>query len=325
MKLLRRQFLRLAAGAAALPSLLRNASAQVYPARPIHLVVGFAPGGSTDIVARLVGQPLSQRLGQPLVIDNRPGAATNIATEAVVKSAPDGYTLLMVAPSATINTTLYDKLNFVFLRDIAPVATIVRQTQILLVNPSVPAKTVPELIAYAKANPGKITMASAGIGSVGHLAGELFKMMAGVDFVHVPYRGAGPALTDLLGGQVMISFAGAASSVEYVKSGKLRALAVTTAARSEALPDIPTVGDFVAGYEASDWFGVVAPKNTPAVIIEKLNKEIGAAIADPKLIARFADLGGTPLSLTPAEFGKLIADETDKWGKVIKAANIKPE
>jgi tripartite-type tricarboxylate transporter receptor subunit TctC len=325
MKLLRRQFLHLAAAAAALPSLLRNASAQAYPARPIHLVVGFAPGGSTDIVARLVGQQLSQRLGQAVVIDNRPGAATNIATEAVVKSAPDGYTLLMVAPSATINTTLYDKLNFVFLRDIAPVATVVRQTQILLVNPSLAAKTVPELIAYAKANPGKITMASAGIGSVGHLAGELFKMMAGVDFVHVPYRGAGPALTDLLGGQVMISFAGAASSVEYVKSGKLRALAVTTAARSEALPDIPTVGGFVPGYEASDWFGVVAPKNTPAVIIEKLNKEIGAAIADPKLIARFADLGGTTLSLTPAEFGKLIADETDKWRKVIKAANIKPE
>jgi tripartite-type tricarboxylate transporter receptor subunit TctC len=291
----------------------------------VHLIVGFAPGGSTDITARLIGQWLSERLGQSVVVENRPGAGTNIATEAVVRSPPDGYTLLMVAPSATINVTLYDKLNFVFLRDIAPVASVVRQTQIVVANPSFTAKTIPELIAYAKANPGKITMASAGIGSVGHLAGELFKMMAGVDFVHVPYRGAGPALTDLIGGQVMISFAGLAGSIEYVKSGKLRALAVTAANRSEALPDVPTVGEFVPGYEASDWFGVVAPKNTPASIIDKLNKEVNESIADPKLVARFAQLGGTPLALTPAGFGKLLADETEKWGKVIKAANIKPE
>jgi tripartite-type tricarboxylate transporter receptor subunit TctC len=321
----RRQFLQLAAGAAALPAVSKIAQAQAYPTRPMHLIVGFAPGGSTDITARLIGQWLSERLGQSVVVENRPGAGTNIATEAVVRSPPDGYTLLMVAPSATINVTLYDKLNFVFLRDIAPVASVVRQTQIVVANPSFTAKTIPELIAYAKANPGKITMASAGIGSVGHLAGELFKMMAGVDFVHVPYRGAGPALTDLIGGQVMISFAGLAGSIEYVKSGKLRALAVTAANRSEALPDVPTVGEFVPGYEASDWFGVVAPKNTPASIIDKLNKEVNESIADPKLVARFAQLGGTPLALTPAGFGKLLADETEKWGKVIKAANIKPE
>jgi tripartite-type tricarboxylate transporter receptor subunit TctC len=321
----RRQFLQLAAGAAALPAVSKIAQAQAYPTRPVHLIVGFAPGGSTDITARLIGQWLSERLGQSVVVENRPGAGTNIATEAVVRSPPDGYTLLMVAPSATINVTLYDKLNFVFLRDIAPVASVVRQTQIVVANPSFTAKTIPELIAYAKANPGKITMASAGIGSVGHLAGELFKMMAGVDFVHVPYRGAGPALTDLIGGQVMISFAGLAGSIEYVKSGKLRGLAVTAANRSEALPDVPTVGEFVPGYEASDWFGVVAPKNTPASIIDKLNKEVNESIADPKLVARFAQLGGTPLALTPAGFGKLLADETEKWGKVIKAANIKPE
>ena len=251
----RRQFLQLAAGAAALPAVSKIAQAQAYPTRPMHLIVGFAPGGSTDITARLIGQWLSERLGQSVVVENRPGAGTNIATEAVVRSPPDGYTLLMVAPSATINVTLYDKLNFVFLRDIAPVASVVRQTQIVVANPSFTAKTIPELIAYAKANPGKITMASAGIGSVGHLAGKLFKMMAGVDFVHVPYRGAGPALTDLIGGQVMISFAGLAGSIEYVKSGKLRALAVTAANCSEALPDVPTVGEFVPGYEASDWFG----------------------------------------------------------------------
>jgi tripartite-type tricarboxylate transporter receptor subunit TctC len=321
----RRQFLQLAAGAAALPAVSKIAQAQAYPTRPLHLIVGFAPGGSTDITARLIGQWLSERLGQSVVVENRPGAGTNIATEAVVRSSPDGYTLLMVAPSATINVTLYDKLNFVFLRDIAPVASVVRQTQIVVANPSFTAKTIPELIAYAKANPGKITMASAGIGSVGHLAGELFKMMAGVDFVHVPYRGAGPALTDLIGGQVMISFAGLAGSIEYVKSGKLRALAVTAANRSEALPDVPTVGEVVSGYEANDWFGVVAPKNTPASIIDKLNKEVNESIADPKLVARFTQLGGTPLALTPAGFGKLLADETEKWGKVIKAANIKPE
>jgi tripartite-type tricarboxylate transporter receptor subunit TctC len=321
----RRQFLYLAAGAAALPSASKIAQAQAYPTRPVRLIVGFAPGGSTDITARLIGQWLSERIGQPIVIENRPGAGTNIATESVVKAPPDGYTLLMVAPSATINVTLYEKLSFVFLRDVAPVASVVRQTQIVTTNPSLPAKTIPELIAYAKANPGQVTMASAGIGSVGHLAGELFKMMAGVDFVHVPYRGAGPALTDLLGGQVMISFAGLAGSIEYVKTGKLRALAVTAANRSPALPNVPTVGEFVPGYEASDWFGVVAPKNTPTAIIDRLNKEIGEAISDPKLVARFTDLGGTPLKLSPAEFGKLLADETEKWGKVVRAANIKPE
>jgi tripartite-type tricarboxylate transporter receptor subunit TctC len=325
MKLARRQFLHLAAGAAALPALSLIANAQSYPTRPVRIVVGFTAGGSTDIGARLIGQWLQERLGQSFVIENRPGAGTNIATESVVRAPPDGYTLLMVGPSSAVNATLYDKLNFVFLRDIAPVASMIRQPQIMLVNPSLPATTVPELIAYAKANPGKITMASAGIGSTGHLVGEFFKMTVGVDLVHVPYRGAGPALTDLLGGQVLMSFAGIAGSIEYVRSGKLRALAVTTATRSEALPDIPTVGEFVPGFEAGDWLGVGAPRNTPAEIIDRLNKEITAGVADPKIKARFADLGGTALALTPAEFGRLVADETEKWAKVIRAANIKPE
>jgi tripartite-type tricarboxylate transporter receptor subunit TctC len=325
MKLPRRQFLRLVTGAAALPEASRIANAQSYPTRQVRIVVGFAAGGSTDIGARLIGQWLQERLGQPFVIENRPGAGTNIATESVVRSPPDGYTLLMVGPSSAVNATLYDKLNFVFLRDIAPVASLIRQPQVLLANPSVTAKTVPELIAYAKANPGKITMASAGIGSTGHLVGEFFKLMAGVDFVHVPYRGAGPALTDLLGGQVLTSFAGIAGSIEYVRTGKLRAFAVTTAARAEALPDVPTVSEFVPGFEAGDWLGIGAPRNTPADIVDQLNKEIAAALADPKIKARFADLGGTALALTPAEFGTLIADETTKWAKVIRAANIKPE
>jgi tripartite-type tricarboxylate transporter receptor subunit TctC len=325
MKLARRQFLRLAAGAAALPARSRIANAQSYPTRPVRIVVGFTAGGSTDIGARLIGQWLQERLGQSFVIENRPGAGTNIATESVVRAPPDGYTLLMVGPSSAVNATLYDKLNFVFLHDIAPVASMIRQPQIMLANPSLAARTVPELIAYAKANPGKITTASAGIGSTGHLVGELFKMTVGVDLVHVPYRGAGPALTDLLGGQVLISFAGIAGSIEYVRSGKLRALAVTTATRSEALPDVPTVSEFVPGFEAGDWLGVGAPRNTPAEIIDRLNKEITAGVADPKIKARFADLGGTALPLTPAGFGKLIADETDKWAKVIRAANIKPE
>jgi tripartite-type tricarboxylate transporter receptor subunit TctC len=324
MKLPRRKFMRLAAGAAALPAVSRMASAQSYPTRPVRIVVGFTAGGSTDIGARLIGQWLQERLGQSFVIENRPGAGTNIATESVVRAPPDGYTLVMVGPSSAVNATLYDKLNFVFLRDIAPVASLIRQPQIMLANPSVAAKTVPELIAYAKANPGKITMASAGVGSAGHLIGEFFKMTAGVDFVHVPYRGAGPALTDLLGGQVMMSFAGIAGSIEYIRTGKLRALAVTTATRSEALPDVPTVSEFVPGFEAGDWLGVGAPRNTPAEIINQLNKEIAAALVDPKIKARFADLGGTTYSLTPAEFGKLIADETEKWAKVIRAANIKP-
>jgi len=321
----RRKFLHLAAGAAALPAVSRVARAQAYPTRPVRIVVGFAAGGSTDIGARVIGQWLQERFGQPFVIENRPGAGTNIATETVVRAPPDGYTLVMVGPSSAVNATLYDKLDFVFLRDIAPVASLIRQPQIMLANPAVMTKTVPELIAYAKANPGKITMASAGVGSAGHLVGELFKMMAGVDFVHVPYRGAGPALADLLGGQVMISFAGIAGSIEYIRAGKLRALAVTTATRSQALPDVPTVGEFVPGFEAGDWLGVGAPRNTPAAIVDKLNGEIALALADPKIKARFADLGGTALALTPAEFGKLLADETEKWAKVIRAAHIKPE
>jgi tripartite-type tricarboxylate transporter receptor subunit TctC len=325
MKLPRRNVLLLAAGAAVLPAVARVASAQAYPTRPVRIVVGFAAGGSTDIGARLIGQWLQERLGQPFVIENRPGAGTNIATETVVRAPPDGYTLLMVGPSSAVNATLYDKLDFVFLRDIAPVASLIRQPQIMLANPSVMSKTVPELIAFAKENPGKITMASAGVGSAGHLVGELFKMMAGVDFVHVPYRGAGPALADLLGGQVMISFAGIAGSIEYIRTGKLRALAVTTATRSQALPDVPTVSEFVPGFEAGDWLGVGAPKHTPAAIVDKLNGEIATALADPKIKARFADLGGTAFALTPAEFGKLLADETQKWAKVIRAAHIKPE
>jgi tripartite-type tricarboxylate transporter receptor subunit TctC len=325
MKLPRRKFLLLAAGAAALPAAARSASAQAYPTRPVRIVVGFAAGGSTDIGARVIGQWLHERLGQPFVIENRPGAGTNVATESVVRAPPDGYTLLMVGPSSAVNATLYDKLNFVFLRDIAPVASLIRQPQIMLANPSVTTQTVPELIAYAKANPGKITMASAGVGSAGHLVGELFKMMAGVDFIHVPYRGAGPALADLLGGQVLISFAGVAGSIEHVRSGKLRALAVTTAARSPALPDVPTVSEFMPGFEAGDWLGLGVPKKTPAAIVDKLNSQIAAALADPKITARFAELGGTPLALTPAEFGTLLADETEKWAKVIRAAHIKPE
>jgi tripartite-type tricarboxylate transporter receptor subunit TctC len=291
----------------------------------VRIVVGFAAGGSSDIAARFIGQWLQERLGQPFIIENRPGAATNIATEMVVRANTDGYTLLMVGPSSTINATLYDKLSFVFLRDIAPVASIVRQPQIMLANPSVSAKTIPELIAYAKANPGEITMASAGTGSIGHLAGELFKMMAGVNMVHVPYRGAGPALTDLLGGQVLTAVTGVAGSIEYVRSGKLRAFAVTTTTRADALPDVPTVSEFVPGFEASDLLGVCAPRNTPAEIVDQLNKEINAALADSKMKARFADLGGTASPLTPTEYGKLLADETEKWGKVIRAANIKPE
>ena len=325
MKLPRRRFLQLAAGAAALPAALRMANAQSYPTRPVRIVVGFTAGGSTDIGARLIGQWLQERLGQSFVIENRPGAGTNIATESVVRAPADGYTLLMIGPSSAVNATLYDKLSFVFLRDIAPVASMIRQPQVMLANPSLAAKSVPELIAYAKANPGKITMASAGIGSTGHLVGELFKMTVGVDLVHVPYRGAGPALTDLLGGQVLLSFAGIAGSIEYVRTGKLRALAVTTAMRAEALPGIPTVSEFVPGYEAGDWLGVGAPRNTPPEIIDRLNKEIIAGVADPKIKARFADLGGTPLALAPAGFGKLLADETEKWAKVIRAANIKPE
>jgi tripartite-type tricarboxylate transporter receptor subunit TctC len=325
MKLPRRQFLHLAAGAVALPTLSRFAWAQAYPSRPVRLVVAAPAGGSYDIIARLMGQWLSERLGQPFVIENRPGAGTTIGTEAVVKAPPDGYTLLLVGAAAATSALLYDKLNFNLIRDIAPVAAVIRGPNVMVLNPSVPAKSVPDFIAHAKANPRKVNMASSGNGSTPHVAGELFKMMTGVDMVHVPYRGAAPALTDLLGGQVQVMFATMASSIEYIRAGKLRALAVTTATRSETLPDIPTVGEFVPGYEASTWSGVGAPKGTPAEIIDKLNKEINAGLADPKIKARLADLDGTVLPGSPADFGRLIADETEKWAKVIKFAGIKAD
>jgi tripartite-type tricarboxylate transporter receptor subunit TctC len=326
MKLPRRNFLHLAAGAAALPAVARIATAQSYPTRPVRLIVPFAAGGGTDITARVMGQWLSERLGQQFVIDNRPGGGTNIGTEAVVRSPADGYTLLMVGSSNATNATLYgDKLNFNFISDIAPVAGVIRGSLVMVVNPSVPAKSVPEFIAYAKANPGKLTMASAGTGATSHISGELFKMMAGVDMVHLPYRGQGPALTDLLGGQVQVYFAATVGSIEYIRTGKLRALAVTAATRSDALPDIPRMGEFVPGYEASIWFGVGAPKATPAEVIGKLNKEINAALADPKMKARLAELGGTAFVGSPADFGKHIAEETEKWGKVIQALNIKAD
>ena len=325
MNLPRRRFLQLAAGAAALPTLPRMASAQAYPTRPVRLIVPIAAGGTQDILARLVGQRLSERLGQPFIIENRPGAGGNIGTEAVVRAPADGYTLLLVSSQNTNNATLYEKLNFNFIRDIAPVAGIIRGPFVMVVNPTVPAKTVPELIAYAKANPSKLSMASAANGTGTHLAGELFKMMAGIDMVHVPYRGGAPALTDLLGGQVQVMFPNPALSIEYIRAGKLRALAVTAATRSEALPDTPSVGEFVPGYEASSMFGIGAPKNTPPEIADKLNREINAALADPNMKARLADLGGDVLALSPADFGKLIAVETEKWAKVIKFAGIKPQ
>jgi tripartite-type tricarboxylate transporter receptor subunit TctC len=301
----------------------RIARAQIYPSRPVRWIIPIAAGGVTDILARLMGQWLSERLGQSFVIENRPGGSTNIGTEAVVRAPPDGYTLLLVGAANTFNATLYDKLNFNFIRDIAPAAGIMRVSNVVVVHPSFPARTLREFIAYAKANPGKISMASGGNGSTGHVAGELFKMMAGVDMVHVPYRGGAPALTDLLGGQVQVLFAPTPASIEYVRGGSLRALAITTATRWEALPDIPTVGDFVPGYEASSVFGIGAPKNTPAEIIDKLNREINAGLADPKIKARFADLGGTALPGSAADFGKLVAEETEKWAKVIKFAGIK--
>ena len=320
----RRHFLHLAAGAAVLPPVSHIAWAQTYPSRAVRWIVGYLPGGPNDVVARLIGQWLSERLGQPFIIENRPGAGTNIATEAAVKAPPDGYTLLQVSAAAAINATLYEKLNFNFIRDITPIAAIIRQPTILVVNPTVPATTIPEFIAYAKANPGKISMASAGIGSIPHLAGELFKTTAGIDIAHVPYRGDVPALTDLLSGQVHIYFT-SPLVVAYIRAGKLRALAVTTSTRWEALPDLPTISEFLPGYETSTWFGVGAPSNTSPEIVEKLNKEINAALTDPNMKARLADLGGTMLPGSPADFGKLIADETEKWAKVIRAANIKPE
>jgi tripartite-type tricarboxylate transporter receptor subunit TctC len=325
MKLPRRQFLHLAAGAAALPVASRIARAQAYPARPVRLIAPFAPAGSTDIIARLMGQWLSERLGQQFVIDNRPGGGGNIGTEAVVRAPADGYTLLVVGAWNAINATLYAKLNFDLMRDIAPVASVIRGAYVMVVNPSVPAKTVPEFIAYAKANPGKVTMASSGIGAPPHVIGELFKMMAEVNLVHVPYRGSGPALVDLLAGQVQVSFPSMTSSIGYIRAGTLRALAVTTAERSDALLDIPTVGEFVPGYEASAWSGIGAPRNTPVEVIDKLNKEINAGLADPKIKARLAELGNAPLALSPADFGKLIAEETKKWAKVVKFSGAKAE
>jgi tripartite-type tricarboxylate transporter receptor subunit TctC len=325
MKLPRRNFLHLAAGAAALPAMSRIAWAQAYPSRPVRIVSGFAPAGAGDIVARLMGQWLSERLGQQFVVENRPGGSGNIAAEAGVRAPADGYTLLVVSSANAANAALYDKLSFNFLRDIAPVASIIGAPYVMAVIPTVPAKTVPEFIAYAKANPRKLNMASVGIGSGTHLVGELFQMMAGVNMVHVPYRGAGPAFTDLLGGQVQVMYPSTVSSIGYIRAGQLRALAVTTTTRSEALPDVPTVDEFVPGYEASAWFGVGAPKATPAEIVEKLNKEINAGLADPKMKARLADLGGTVLVGSPAEFGTFIADETEKWAKVVKFAGIKPE
>jgi tripartite-type tricarboxylate transporter receptor subunit TctC len=325
MKRLRRRFLHLAAGAAALPIVSRIAWAQSYPMRPVRLVVFFPAGGVGDLLARLMGQWLSERLGKPFVVENRPGAGGNIGTEAVVRASPDGYTLLWATSPNAINATFYDNLNYNFIRDVMPVAATIRVPNVMEVNPSVPAKTVPEFIAYAKAHPGKLNMASGGNGVPSHVAGELFKMMAGVDMVHVPYRGGAPALVDLLAGQVQVMFDAMPSSIEYIRAGRLRPLAVTTATRSEVLPDIPTVGDFLPAFEASTWFGVGTPKNTPSEIVDKLNKEINAGLADPKIKARIADLGGTVLSGTPADFGKLIADETEKWAKVVKFAGIKPE
>ena len=326
MKLPRRKFLHLAASAAALPAISRVAWAQAYPTRLVRLIVGFPAGNTSDAFARLMGQWLSERLGQPFIVENRPGAAGNIGTEAVVRAPADGYTLLLVAAGSAFNVTLYDHLKFNFIRDIAPVASIMRSFYVMEVNPSFPAKTVPEFIAYAKANPGKMNMASGGNGTGSHICGELFKMMTGVNMVHVPSRGGeAPALTDLLGGQVQVFFGTPPASIEYIRAGQLRALAVTSAIRSQVLPDIPTVGEFVPAFEASGWNGIGAPKNTPAEIIERLNKEVNAALADPRMKERLADLGGTVLEGSPAYFGKLIAEETEKWGKVIRAGNIKPE
>jgi tripartite-type tricarboxylate transporter receptor subunit TctC len=318
----RRQFLHLAAGAA-LPLAPHGAQAQAYPSRPVRIITGFAAGGGSDIVARLIGQWLSERLGRPFIVENRPGANTNVAAEAVVRAPPDGYTLLLVDSAAALNATLYDKLSFNFIREIAPVSAIASQPNVMVINPSLSAKTVSEFVAYAKANPGKLNMASAGIGNITHVSGELFKMITGVNMVHVPYRGTGPALADLLGGQVQVYFGG--PLIEYIRTGRLRALAVTSATRSNALPDVPSLSEFLPGYESDDWKGIGAPKGTPVDIIAKLNEGINAALVDPKMKARLADLGGTPLPGSSADFGKFIAAETEKWRKVIRAANIKAE
>jgi tripartite-type tricarboxylate transporter receptor subunit TctC len=325
MKLARRTLIKSAAAALAAAALPRRAAAQEYPSRPVRIVAGFAAGGGVDITARLIGQRLADRLGQSFVIENRPGAGGNIGTEAVVNAAPDGYTLLLSTVPNAVNASLYEKLNFNFLRDTVPVAGIIRVPMVILLNPQVPATTVPEFVAYAKANPGKLNMASAGNGSAPHMAGELFKMMAGVNLIHIPYRGQGPALTDLLGGDVQVLFATAPGTGDYIKTSRLRALAVTSALRAEVLPELPTVADFVPGYEASQWYGLSAPKNTPAEIIARLNREINAGFAEPAMKARLAAIGGEPLPGSPAEFGRLIAEETEKWGKVVRAAGIKPE
>jgi len=325
MQQIRRQFLHALAGAAALLAVPRAACARAYPVRPVRLIVGAAAGSAPDILARLMGQWLSERLGQPFVIENRPGGGSNIGTEAVVKSPADGYTLLLVAPASAINATLYDKLGFEFIRDITPVAMMTREPLVMLVNPSVPAKTVPEFIAYAKANPGKINMASPGTGTISHIAGELFDMMTGVSMVHVPYHGGAPALTDLIAGRVQVMFIPLLGSTAYIRAGTLRALAVTHAARWQALPDIPTVAEFVPKYEASAWFGVGAPKGTPAEIVERLNQDINAGLADPAIKAKLTELGTSAVAGTPGDFSSLIVAETEKWGKVIRAANIKPE
>jgi tripartite-type tricarboxylate transporter receptor subunit TctC len=324
-KLSRRQLLHLTAVAAALPAVPPFAKAQIYPTRPVHIIAGFAAGGGVDITARLIGQWLSERLGQSFVVENRPGADGNLGTEAVVNASPDGYTLLLATVPNAVNATLYQRLNFNFIRDIAPVAGVIRVPMVLLVHPSVPARTVPEFITYAKANPGKINMASAGTGSAPHMAGELFNVMAGVNMVHVPYRGQGPALTDLLGGQVQVLFATAPGTTDYIRTGRLRALAVTTSSHAEVLRDMPTVGDFVPGYEANQWYGIGAPQRTPVEIVDKLNQEINAAFVNTAMKARFADVGGEPLAGSPGEFGKLVAGETEKWAKVIKFVGIKSE
>ena len=326
MQVHRRRFLRLLAGVPGLPAVLRSAKAEAYPSRPVRIMVGTAPGGAPDILARLIGQWLSDRLGQPFVVENKPGGSTNLATEEVAKAQPDGYTLLLLVPSnAAINGSLYNNLNYDFARDLTPVGGVSRETEVMVVNPSFPAKTAPEFISYAKANPGKINMASPGIGTGPHMAGELFKYMAGIEMTHVAYRGSAPAITDLLGGQVQVYFAPLSTSIEYVRTGKLRALGVTTAARVAALPDVPPLGDFVPGYETSTWYGIGAPKKTPAEIVDRLNKEINIGLADPGMTARLATLGSSAFPVSPAEFGKFIADETEKWAKVIKFARIEPE